>query len=193
MQLDTVGSGTNYRFFTYFVLRNDSYYSDIVVIEPTKTNQAYNRYGGESLYYTAHNDPGRSVRAYQVSFDRPYDSGAGTGVLFTHDMEMVRWLEASSYDVNLYQRRGPAVDPNILLHHAVMLDEGHDEYWTWEERDNVELAIQAGAHMIFLSGNESYWRIRLENSGLGPNRIITCYKDAALDPMPNRDRQDRHL
>ena len=76
-----------------------------------------------------------------MSFDRPYDGGAGTGVLFTHDMEMVRWVEASGYDVTYISDVDRAVDPNILLHHAVLLDVGHDEYWTWDERDNVEAAL----------------------------------------------------
>ena len=44
-------SNNGYRIFVYFIVRNDSYDSDILVMEPTKTNQAYNRYGGESLYY----------------------------------------------------------------------------------------------------------------------------------------------
>ena len=37
--------------------------------------------------------------------------------------------------------------------------------------------------MAFASGNESYWHIRLEDSPVGPNRIITCYKDNKLDPI----------
>lgn len=186
-----IDSNNGYRFFVYFTVRNDSYHSDILVMEPTKTNEAYNRYGGESLYYSGNNE-GRQ-RAYKVSFDRPYLGGAGTGGLFVHDIEMVRWLEASGYDVSYISDVDRASNPGILLNHPVFLDEGHDEYWSWEERNNVESALGQGVNMIFASANESYWRVRLEASSLGPNRIITCYKDAALDPSPDKTITFRDL
>jgi subtilisin-like proprotein convertase family protein len=175
-------SNNGFRFFVYFTVRNDGYNAPILVMEPSKTNQAYNRYGKESLYYSGNNE-GRT-RAYQVSFDRPYEGGAGTGGLFTHDIEMVRWLEASGYDVTYITDVDRAANPSILLNHDLYLVMGHDEYWTWGERDAVEIAVASGVNVIFASGNESYWNIRMEDSPLGPNRIITCYKDAALDPAP---------
>ena len=170
------------RFFVYFVVRNDGYNSDILVMEASKTNEAYNSYGGESLYTSTHNEGRR--RAYQVSFDRPYSSSAGTGYLFIHDIEMVRWLEASGYDVTYFTDVDRATNPGIMLGHRVYIDQGHDEYWTWQERDNVEAALASGVNMVFASGNESYWNIRLGDSAVGPNKVITCYKDSELDPTP---------
>ena len=177
-----IDSNLGNRFFVYFIVRNDSYPSPILVMEPTKTNQAYNRYGDESLYYSGNNE-GR-VRAYKVSFDRPYKGGAGTGGFFAHDHEMIRWLEASGFDVTYISDVDRAANPNILLGHSTYLVMGHDEYWTWDERNTVEDALGAGVNMIFASANESYWSIRLENSANGPNRVIVGYKDAALDPAP---------
>lgn len=177
-----IDSSNGFRFFVYFIVRNDSYHSPLLVMEPTKTNQAYNRFGGESLYYSANNE-GR-VRAYKVSFDRPYLGGAGTGGLFAHEHEMVRWLEASGFDVTYISDMDRAVTPNILTGHDAFMVMGHDEYWTWEERGYVENALASGLDMIFASANESYWNIRLENSANGPNRVIVGYKEAALDPAP---------
>ncbi len=174
-------SNNGFRFFVYFTVRNDSYNADIVVSESSKTNEAYNRYGGESLYFSG-NGEGRA-RAYKVSFDRPYDSGAGTGSFFVHDVDMVRWLEASGYDVTYISDVDRIANPNILRNHRVYLDVGHDEYWSWGERDNVESALAAGVNIAFASGNESYWNIRTENAPSGANRIIVCYKDNNLDPM----------
>lgn len=189
-------SNQGYRFFTYFIVRNDSYPADILVMEPTKTNQAYNRYGCESLYYSGtpnadnnqcdevvSNGTSTRPRGYQVSFDRPYKGGAGTGGLFIHDIEMVRWLEASGYDVTYISDVDRAANPSILLGHKAYLVMGHDEYWTWQEFDAVENAVANGVNVLFLSGNEAYWRIRLGSSSIGPNRIITGYKDATLDPI----------
>ena len=175
-------SNNGFRFFVYFTVRNDSYNADIVVSESSKTNQAYNRYGGESLYFSSNNE-GR-VRAYKVSFDRPYTSGAGTGSFFVHDVDMVRWMEASGYDVTYISDVDRIANPNILRNHRVYLDVGHDEYWSWGERDNVEAALAAGVNIAFASGNESYWNIRTENAPSGANRIIVCYKDNTLDPLP---------
>lgn len=196
-----IDSDNGYRTFTYFVVRNDSYQSDVLVMEPTKTNQAYNEYDrcdvkqgnvcqeqwgvtrGESLYHS-YNSEGRP-RGYQVSFDRPFYGGAGTGGLFTHDIEMVRWLEASGYDVTYISDLDRAATPAMLLQHPVFLVMGHDEYWTWDERSGVEAARDGGTSIVFASGNESGWDIRLSDSSLGTNRIITCYKEASLDPAPD--------
>ena len=170
------------RFFVYFVVRNDSYGADFLFVEASKTNQAYNSYGGESLYTSANNE-GRT-RAYQVSFDRPYGSGAGTGSLFTHDVDMVRWLEASGYDVTYISDVDQATNPGFMQGHRVLLEVGHPEYWSWNERDNVDAALAAGSNMVFAAANVSWWNIRLGASSVGPNRVITCYKDSALDPTP---------
>jgi subtilisin-like proprotein convertase family protein len=186
-------SNNGFRTFVYFILRNDGYASDILVMEPTKTNQAYNRYGGESLYYKDPSHGGSRTRAYKVSFDRPYQGGAGTGTLFAHDVEMVRWLEASGYDVSYISDVDRVVNPTLMLNHRVFMVEGHDEYWTWGERDAMEAARDAGVNLIFASANESYWRVRMEDSPIGTNRIITCYKDAALDPSPDKTVTFRDL
>jgi hypothetical protein len=175
-----IDSNNGYRTWVYFVVRNDSYAADIVVEQAAMTNQAYNLYGGESLY-ESHNNEGRQ-RAYQVSFDRPYEASNGTGEFFHWDIDMVRWLEASGYDVTYITDLDTATNPNILLSHRLFVEMGHPEYWTWGERDNVEAALAAGVNMVFASANETYWNIRLEASALGPNRIITCYKDTTLDP-----------
>jgi hypothetical protein len=175
-------SSDGYMALAYFVVRNDAYAAPIVAQDAAKTNQAYNVFDGESLYHSL-NDEGRS-HAYKVSFDRPYSTGDGVGTLFTWETDMIRWLEGSGYDVTYISDLDKATDPRILLNHRVFLDIGHDEYWTWSERDNVEAARDAGVNLVFASGNEAYWHARLEESPLGPNRVLVCYKDAKLDPKP---------
>ena len=41
---------------------------------------------------------------------------------------------------------------------------GHDEYWSGDQRNNVELARAAGVHLAFFSGNSVFWKTRWENS-----------------------------
>jgi hypothetical protein len=72
---------------------------------------------------------------------------------------------------------------DILLRHRLFVSVGHDEYWTRQQRDAVEAARDAGVNLAFFSGNECYWQARLDASTSGAKaRILTMYKDAALDP-----------
>jgi hypothetical protein len=50
-------------------------------------------------------------------------------------------------------------------------------------RDSVESFISNGGNAAFLSGNTSYWQIRLEDDG----DTVVCYKDADLDPLAESD------
>jgi hypothetical protein len=67
---------------------------------------------------------------------------------------------------------------------------GHDEYWSGTQRANVESARDAGVHLTFFSGNESFWKTRWENSisfPAVPYRTLVCYKEthanAVIDPL----------
>ena len=58
-------------------------------------------------------------------------------------------------------------------------------------RANVEAARDAGVHLIFMTGNEVFWRTRTEPSIAGPttpDRTLVCYKEsidhAKIDPSP---------
>jgi len=70
------------------------------------------------------------------------------------------------------------------------LSVGHDEYWSAEQRKNVENARDNGVHLAFLSSNEVFWKIRWEDSKVGPTtayRTMVVYKDTSedvkLDPI----------
>ena len=69
---------------------------------------------------------------------------------------------------------------------------GHDEYWSAQQRANVEAARDAGVNLAFFSGNEIFWKTRWENSidGSGTaHRTLVSYKEthanAKIDPEPN--------
>ena len=51
-------------------------------------------------------------------------------------------------------------------------------------RDNITAALNQGKNLAFFDADSIYWQIRYESSTNGvPNRVITCYKSAALDPI----------
>ena len=103
---------------------------------------------------------------------------------------MVEFLEANGYDVSYISgvdtdRYGP-----LLKDHQVFMSSGHDEYWSANQRTNVESALNAGVDLAFFSGNSIFWKVRWENSPAGGNaayRTLVSYKEthfnARVDPM----------
>jgi hypothetical protein len=74
----------------------------------------------------------------------------------------------------------------------MFLSVGHDEYWSAQQRANVEGARGAGVHLAFFSGNAVFWKTRWEASIDGSNtpyRTLVCYKEthgnAKIDPLQN--------
>jgi hypothetical protein len=51
-------------------------------------------------------------------------------------------------------------------------------------RAGVTAARDRGVHLAFLDSNNVYWQVRFEAAASGaPDRVLVCYKDAALDPL----------
>jgi hypothetical protein len=171
-----------------FIVRDDASTSDILFQTSDTTWQAYNDYGGNSLY------KGSPVgRAYKVSYNRPFNTrivDSGQDWLFNAEYPMVRWLEANGYNISYFtgvdsDRRG-----NLIRNHKVFLSVGHDEYWSNGQRENVEAARNAGVDLAFFSGNEVFWKTRWENSidpSVTPYRTLVTYKEttanAVIDPQ----------
>lgn len=171
-----------------FVVRDDSGASDLLFKTSDTTWQAYNDYGGNSLYV------GMPVgRAYKVSYNRPFNTPADSAVnwVFNAEYPMLRWLEANGYNVSYITSLDTDFRGGLLLQHKAFLSVGHDEYWSAGERTNVEAAVNAGVHLAFFSGNEVFWKTRWESSIDGsstPYRTLVCYKEtranAKIDPSP---------
>lgn len=203
------GSRSGKQSYIIFVVRDDSRRSDILFQSSVTTYQAYNNWGEMSLYRW--NSKGK--QAAKVSFNRPYAPspnkaaayGAGAGEFLTNmqpkrrtssaawEYNMVRWLEKNGYDVT-YETDVDTHENHIdnlsgkpiLLLHKAFLSVGHDEYWSWQMRRNVESARDAGVSLGFFSANTCYWQIRFEPSRITGdiNRTIIAYKEGeALDPF----------
>jgi len=70
------GSQSKLQSYITFIVRDDSRASNVLFQSAPATSQAYNNYGGKSLY-TYNSSQG--VAAVKVSFNRPYFDGQGTG------------------------------------------------------------------------------------------------------------------
>ncbi|GII83240.1 hypothetical protein Ssi03_12300 [Sphaerisporangium siamense] len=173
-----------------FVVRDDTRGSTLLMQTSDATWQAYNTYGGNSLY--AGQPAGR---AYKVSYNRPVLTRNANlspqSFFFNSEYPMVRWLEANGYDVSYTTNVDTASRPAELLEHKTFLSVGHDEYWSNDMRANVENARNNGVNLAFFSGNEIFWKTRWEPSIDGtttPFRTLVCYKEtianAKIDPSP---------
>lgn len=97
---------------------------------------------------------------------------------------MIRWLEANGYDISYFTGVDSDRSGSKILNHKIFLSVGHDEYWSGQQRTNVETARAHGVHLAFFSGNEVFWKTRWENSIDGSNtdhRTLVCYKESFAD------------
>ena len=131
-----------------FIVRDDESHSDLLFQTSDTTWQAYNTYGA-SLYSGG---PGPQGGAYKVSYNRPITTRKTTPEdwMFNAEYPMVRWLEANGYDVSYCSGVDTDRFGDKLLRHKVFLSVGHDEYWSAQQRANVEAARDAGVHLAFL-------------------------------------------
>ncbi|MBW8804605.1 MAG: DUF4082 domain-containing protein [Catenulisporales bacterium] len=159
---------------------NAAHHSDIVVQTSDQTWNAYNTYGGQDVYVG--NGPAPDGRAYRVSYNRPLPDIGQNGV-FGSEFALLYWLEQNGYDVSYISGIDASTDPASVSNHKVYISSGHDEYWNQSQWNNVMAARKAGQNQVFMSGNEVFWRTRLENSIDGTNtagRTMTTYKMTKL-------------
>jgi hypothetical protein len=159
--------------------------------QPVLTDQAYNNYPddgrtGKSLYgYNSYGAPTvyGDARAVKVSFDRPY-AGMGIGGFFAFEVELVRWLERSGYDVTYTTSIDTHVNGAALRNSKAFLSPAHDEYWSKEMFDAAEAARDAGVSLAFFGADADSGQVRLEPSAAGiANRVVVDYRNPALDPV----------
>lgn len=140
-------------------------------------------------------------QAREVSFNRPYgvqnriyDSA---GHFFELEYNMVRWLEREGYDVTYQTDVDTDAMPGTLAagKHKALLSVGHDEYWSWQMRENVEQARNRQSSPLnlgFFGGNTSHWQIRFSRSSMTNTspantsyRTIVAYKEHIRDYINN--------
>jgi hypothetical protein len=188
--LGVLTNSQGYRFAVQFAVR-DGRPAPFLYKQPVNTYQAYNNYPndgrtGKSLYaFNSYgpNTVGGDARAVKVSFDRPY-AGDGTAQFLNWELEFVRWLERSGYDVTYTTDVDVHANGAEVRNHRAFLSVGHDEYWSKEMRDAVEGARDAGVNLAFFGADDALWQVRMESSATGvANRVMVCYRDTSIDPV----------
>ena len=168
------------------------------------TAHAYNGYGGLTTYgsfaYPFEHAPRRAPlnlsepghdlrRAHKRSYNTPLVTRDYRAVNTpTHaELPAIMWLERNGYELHyaagadMYSPRRAA---RLLRHSKAYLSVGHDEYWSYPQREAIERArAERGVGLSFWSANEAYWAIRFEVGRVGmPSRLDTTQQNARLHP-----------
>ena len=158
-----------------FVVRETTRRSDVLVLLPNHTEQAYNEWGGHS-FYSAEASP-------VVALDRPLINKVE---LYGPPIHLLRWLSrngvpfAVGNDDDLNDRR------DYIERYPTVIVVGHSEYWTRAMRRNLERTVARGGALLIFGGNVCWWQTRIETED-GVRRLI-CYKYAAArDPYQSID------
>lgn len=149
--------------------------SAVLVQVPVNTWEAYNRWGGKSLYQF-----GTSMHAFEVSFDRPFDQQEFYNMVTRLELPWVRFLERNGIDVSYQTDVDTDRAPGSLLHHRLVFAIGHDEYWTQRMRGAFNRALALSTNLMFGS-NSGEWRMRYAAG----RRTIVEWRDPSIDPVHN--------
>ena len=168
-----------------WIVANPARSGRVLVRLGTNTYQAYNPWGGHSLYPNGDDER----RGLIVSFDRPAPPS-----FFEYDAYLVAWLEglapslggvdyAGNFDVH--------TDPSLMDSYRLVICGGHDEYWSREEFDAFERRIFGqGRDTAFFGADAAYCQVRYGDLNRPPGgadlgRQLVCYKTSA-DPIAAR-------
>jgi hypothetical protein len=173
-------TGSGYEVLVPYVVSSPSAAGTVALVAPITTWQAYNEWGGYSLY----DGPDSDRRSYAVSFDRPYNGATGANDYRTAAVPIIVRAEELGIPLSYYTNVDLHTTPGLLDGASGYVSMGHDEYWTTTMRAAVTEARDSGTNLAFLGANTMYWRVRLEDRSTGPARVVVGYRsDAGLDPL----------
>ncbi len=209
-------TGRDEESLAFFAVRHTEQAHDrgqMLLVLATNTYNAYNDWGGPSLY----------TGAVRVSFERPMARGflrkpepylrypnlddvhdpeherfrswadqhglarwSGSSGWYQWERLFVQWAERAGYTVDVAVNADLEQRPEIVDDYPLLVSVGHDEYWSWGMRDTAEAFIGRGGNYAFLSGNSVCWQVRYEDDG----RTMVGYKaDPEADPLYGTDEQ----
>lgn len=149
--------------------------SSITFVSSVLTWQAYNQWGGYSLYKGPNMT--RGTRATIVSFNRPYD-GDGSGQFRYMEYPILKIAEQLGLDMNYITDFELDEGIQSLKNTGSLLFGGHSEYWTINMRNAVQSAVDSGINLVSLGGNAAYAHPRLEANG----RELVMWRSSTADP-----------
>ena len=174
-------TGSGWETAVPYIVRSPSARGTVALVSPVTTWQAYNEWGGHSLY----SGPDGDRRSWAVSYDRPFNLATGANDYRANAIPVIVRAERLGIPLSYFANVDLDADTGILEGARGYVSMGHDEYWTPAMREAVERARDGGTNLAFLGANTMYWRIRLEG------RTQVGYRsDAVVDPLRASRPQD---
>lgn len=157
--------------------------SSILLQVPFTTAQAYNNWGGKSLYDTSSTD---GIRAPRVSFDRPFANEFND--LWAWARPFVKYAERVGIPLEYASSIDLHDDERLLAAYQLFVTVGHDEYWSLPMRRNLDDFVRRGGNATIFSGNTCWWQVRFEpNRDRVRNRTMVCFKNWDADPVRHQE------
>lgn len=176
----------------------------ILLVLATNTYQAYNTWGGGCLYTGAkevsfrrpidrgfvnrpaaaydgrvasiapHGDPGHHELLAYLDEHR-YPLWCASSGWHNWERRFVQWAERAGFRVDVAVNADLDTVPGLLDGYRLLCSVGHDEYWSWEMRDAIDAFVERGGNHVILSGNTSFWQVRLDHD----RGVMVCHKGSA--------------
>ena len=149
--------------------------SDITMVSSVLTWQAYNQWGGYSLYKGPNRN--RLTRATVVSFKRPYD-GSGDGQFRYMEYPILKLAEQLGLNLNYVTDLELNQNATSLDNTGSVVLGGHAEYWTSVMRTSLQSAVDRGVNLVSFGGNAIYNRPRYDPK----TRQLVMWRGSKSDP-----------
>ena len=143
--------------FVPIIVRAQSNKNEITFVSSVMTWQAYNQWGGTSIYKGG--DGTRDTRAESVTFNRPFD-GDGAGQFRYMEEPLVQLIEQLGIDT--YYITDVDLDKAERINSGSIVLGGHSEFWSYSMRSVIEKSIASGINLIVFGGNTGYAQTLLD-------------------------------
>jgi hypothetical protein len=81
----------------------------------------------------------------------------------TYERPFVVWAEKNGYRVYHLTQSDLYSEPDCLDGYKVAVCVGHDEYWSWEQRDTMDSFVENGGNLARFGGNY-IWQVRFDKA-----------------------------
>lgn len=145
----------------------------LAVIVATNTWNAYNNWGGKSVYHP------KNDFSYYVSYDRPNPQMVPNDEEHNHtaaaEVLLLSWLEKNGYDYDTFTDVDLHSNSSLLNKYKTLILGVHTEYWSFQMMNHLKQFLNNGGNLIYLGGNGLYWKVTFDSK----NRIMECRKDGS--------------
>lgn len=104
----------------------------------------------------------------------------------TYERPFVVWAETQGFTFDVITQDDLHRVPGVLDPYRCAVIVGHDEYWSWQMRDEVDRFVENGGNVARFGAN-FLWQVRIEGS------TQVCFKYDADVRDPQSRGTDRHL